>query len=168
MKKILYNNKGFVFLEIIIGVALTSIVFVTLLSVAFLSLNISASIKQTTLADALAKEEIEALRTFRDGTTWLTDGLGTVSVGSNNPYYLVLNDQANPPRWDLTLGTETTGIFTRKIVFDKVSRDPTTKNIESVYNILHDDPETRKVTVTVSWTGKNYNLISYLTNWRDQ
>ncbi len=167
-KKLHKNNQGFIFLEIVIAVALISIVFTTLLSVAFLSLNISSSIQQTMVADSLAKEEIEALRTFRDGTTWLTDGLGVVSFTSSNPYRLTLNNGVNPPKWDLTAGTETIGIFTRQVFFDKVSRDLTTKDIESVYNASHDDPETRKVTVRITWSGKTYNLVSYLTNWRDQ
>ncbi len=156
------GNKGFIFLEILIATALISVAFVTLLSLGFLSLNISPSIKKATQADSLAKEEVEATRSFRDGTTWSTNGLGTVLTGSSSPYFLVLNNN----QWALQQGTETVGIFTRKVVFDKVSRDPVTNNIESTYNASHDDPDTRQITVTISWEDKIYQVVSYLTNWQ--
>lgn len=165
MKEILNHNKGFIFLEILIAIALISIVFITLLGIGFLSLNISSSIKIANQADSLAKEEFEALRAFRDGTTWAS-GLGTVSFGSSNPYYLVIDNSVNPPKWNIQSGTETVGIFTRSIVFDKVSRDPATQDIESVYSSANDDPDTIKATITISWLNKNSNVVAYFTNWQ--
>jgi len=156
------NNSGFIFLEILIAVALVSIVFVTLLGIGALVLNVSSSIQKQTQADSLVKEEFEAIRNFRDGTTWATDGLGIVNTGSNNPYYLA----NNADKWALVPGTETLGIFTRKVVFDKVSRNASFE-IQDTYDPLYDNPDTRKVTVTVSWADKTLQAVSYFTNWKN-
>jgi len=156
------KDSGFVFLEIIISVTLIGIVFVTLLGIGFLVLNASSSIQKQTQADSLIKEEFEALRNFRDGTLWATNVLGLVNTGSSNPYYLANNDN----QWVLTAGTETVGIFTRKIVFDKVSRDGL-GNIEDIYNESRKDIDTIKVTITIAWLGKTIQNVSYLTNWKN-
>lgn len=159
------GNKGFVFLEILIAVALISLVFMLLLGIGFSSVSLATSIQKAALADSLIKEELEAVRSFREGTVWATDGLGTMTVGSANPYYLSLDATVNPPKWKLNSGTETVGEFTRSLVFDNVSRDPLTQNIETIYNASNNDSDTRKITVTVTLGAKTYQVISYLTNW---
>lgn len=157
------NNSGFTFIEILIAIALIGIVFTTLLGVGFLVLNVSSSIKKQTQADSLIKSEFEALRNFRDGTQWAINGLGTVNTGSGNPYYLVNNSG----EWELVFGTETSGIFARQIVFDEVSRDPSTKNIETVYNPSNRDIDTKKITITVTWPNRTMQTVSYFTNWKN-
>lgn len=159
------KNSGFIFLEIIIAVALISIVFITLLGIGGIALNLATSVQKTAEADSLIKEELEAIRSFREGSAWATDGLAILATGSANPYYAAQDTTVNPPKWKFNTGTETVGSFTRKVVFDKVSRDTSTSNIEAVYNSAHDDPDTRKVTVTVTLGTKTYQVISYLTNW---
>lgn len=160
------KSRGSILIEVLIAVMITSVAFGVMLEVAGLSIKTSISIKKNTEAIFLSREAMEVVKNFRDGTTWATNGLGTVNTGSNNPYYFALNTNVNPNIWVLTAGTETTGIFTRKIIFDKVSRDPATQNIESTYNAANDDPKTRKVTVTVSWPEKTLNTITYFTNWK--
>ena len=114
---------------------------------------------------------LEALKNARDGTTWNVDdpqnqydGLGKAQTGV--PYHLGLSLDV-PPRWQLLLGAETIGIFTRAILFENVQRDAESA-IVSAGGI--DDPNTKKVTVTVSWTAKTkaqeVTIVSYLTNWR--
>lgn len=161
-----FMNGGFIFLEILIATALIGVVFITLLSIGALALNISFAIQQTTKADSLIKEEIEALRSFRNSTNWATNGLGTVNFTSSNPYYLALDNSLSPAKWNLNSGNETTGVFTRKIVFDRVSRNPSTNNIEETYNPLNNDPDTIKVTVSVAWSDKKSEVVTYLTNWQ--
>lgn len=160
------NNKGFTFLEVLIAVALVSVVFVVLLSIGVLSLNLSYAIKNTSGAEALLREELEALRSFRDGTTWATDGLGIFNTGSANPYYVALDTAFNPPKWKLQAGAETVSGFTRSLVFDKVSRNPANQNIESTYNPSNDDPNSRKITVSVVSSSITYQVVTYLTNWK--
>lgn len=159
------KQSGFIFLEILISAALISIVFISLLGIGFTSLNLAGNLQKAAEADSLIKEEFEAIRSFRDGTTWATNGLGSLSTGSANPYYFYINTTPNPDTWAAQTGTEVIGAYTRNVIFDKVSRNPSTQNIESVYNIANDDPNTRKVTVTVIRDSKTYQIVSYLTNW---
>ena len=165
MFQILPGNKGFIFLDILIAITIISIAFTVILAIGATSLSLSSSIRNTTEADSLIKEEIEALRSFRDGTDWSVNGLGTVSKGSSNPYHVVLDTVSNPNTWNLVSGTETVGIFTRNIVFDSVSRDPATNDIEYSYNLAYNDPDTVKITVTVLWLNKSSEVVAYLTNW---
>jgi len=155
------NNSGFIFLEILISIAVIGIVFITLLGIGYLVLNLSSSIQKQTQADSLIKEGFESVRNFRDGTTWATNGLGIVNYGTGNPYRLVNSSG----QWTLVAGAETVGIFTRQIVFDKVSRD-TGGSIEAVYNSSRNDADTIKVTLTVTWPGKTMQAVSYFTNWK--
>jgi len=156
------NNKGFIFLEIIIAVALISIVFITLLGVGFSSLNVSSSLQQQSQANALAQEEIEAVRAFRDSTasTWDTTGIGSYNTATD--YHLVLS--GNPPAWSITADSEVVGQFTRKIVFNNVSRNANGDIVESGGTY---DPDTRKITVTVIFGSKTHQLATYLTNWQN-
>ena len=160
------KQKGSIILEAFIAIMVISVAFATLLDIGTLSVQTSTSITKSSQANFLAKEAIEATRSFRDGTTWATDGLGVVSTGEPAYYYVVLDTGVTPNKWALTSGTETVGIFTRKIIFDQVSRDPSTQNIENPYNASHDDPNTRKATASVSWESRTLNLTTYLTNWK--
>jgi len=154
------NNKGVSIVEILVVSAIIGTAFVSLLGLAALSLKSSTLIKETTQAENIAKETIEAVRNLRDGTTWGTDGLGTLTPGIS--YY----PEIDITEWTLAQGEETINGFTRKVVFEKVSRDPGTKNIEATYNPVNDDPNTRKVTVTVFWKSRKVEIITYLTNWK--
>ena len=182
------KNKGFIFLEILVAVALISIVFITLLGIVFLVLNTSTSLQKVAQADFLAREEIEAVRSFRDGTIWATDGLGSlVNYGSAYPRYFTLDTSFNPPKWKINSGTETVGIFTRSVVIDDVYRYSSNGNIVTyhqqkprffAHNIAYAletcaeedpcplDPNTKKITVNISYDGKNYQIVTYLTNWQ--
>jgi type II secretory pathway pseudopilin PulG len=155
------RHEGFLFLEILIAVALISVVFVALLGVGFLSVNISSSIKKATQADALAKEELEELRNFRDGTTWATTGLGNVTLGQN--YYLTFNSGTS--KYQLNSGTETVNGYTRSIVFSAVSRDANGAIVSSGGS---NDPNTRQAVSTVSGNGVSQQVVIYLTNWQNK
>lgn len=162
----IYKNKGSILLEAFLAVMIIGIAFSSLFDIGALAIQNSTAIQQSTGANFLLKEGIETARSFRDGTTWATNGLGTVNTGSTNPYHFTLNTDSTPNTWALASGTETIGIYTRKIVFDTVSRDPSTQDIETTYNASHNDPNTRQVTATVTWSNKTLALITYLTNWR--
>ncbi len=172
MSPALMNNKnlerGVSTTEILIVAFIISIALVSLSGLAAFSLKNSASIKDITAANKLAEETIEAVRSFRDATTWDSDGLGVITLGDIHPHYP--NLAGGPlPAWTLPEGTETLGSFERKVVFEEVSRDLATKNIEPVYNSSHDDPDTRKATVTIYWGdsgSKVASIVAYLTNWK--
>ena len=146
--------------------AILTIALVALFGVGAYALKISSSLQKTELANDLVQETIEAIRAFRSGTTWASNGLGVITTGNDNPYYPKLDTGTNPPKWTLAAGTQSINGFTRKVIFDNVSRDPTTGNIESTYNASHNDPDTKKATVTVSWANGNIQIITYFTNWK--
>lgn len=156
--------------EILIVVGIIAVVMSSLLGVVVFSLKLSTSVKETTMANALAQEVMEAVRNFRDGTDWDNDdpgnqydGLGVVSTGVA---YHPEKSIDTPPKWMLISGEETIDGFVRKVVFERVSRDPGTNNIEDVYDPSRDDPDARKVIATVSWESRKVEIITYFTNWR--
>lgn len=159
------KEKGFSIIEIIIVIAIISVGLINLLGVGAFSLKISSIVRQTSIADSLAKESIEVVRNVRDITSWDTDGIGTLDTGAVF-YHPELNTSVNPPVWTLVLGEETINNFTRRIDFDRVSRNSGSGDIESVYNSLNDDPNTRKIITTVLWGAREVELITYITNWR--
>lgn len=173
-KKFIANKKGVSIIEILIVVVIVTIALVSLLGAVAKSLKTSILTKQNNQAKELAQEALEAVRSFRDGTDWVTDGLGSsILYIPGASYYPCRTDDIickNPPdalpEWNLVSGEETIGIFIRKIVLSKISRDPTTKNIESIYNPANNDPNSRKITATISWQGKTLEISTLLTNWK--
>lgn len=162
-QKIWVGKKGISIIELLIVIAIIAIALTSLLGIASFSLRVSTLIKETTQANTLAQETIEAVRNFRDGTIWDTDGLVTLTTGVA---YYSKKSADTPPKWTLIQGEETINGFTRKIVFEKVSRDPTTGDIEDIYNSDNDDSNTRKAIVTVSWKDKKIEIVTYFTNWK--
>ena len=161
-----YTNKkeGFTIVEIIIAIVIIVSVFGMILS--FFSLDVKNSERNRTRLRAilLAQEAMEAVRNFRDNTTWSGNGPGTLVFGSN--YHPVVASSG----WSIISGSENIEIFTRNIVFYNVSRG-INDNIESVYNSTNNDPDTKKIIVTVSWSDRygpaSESLTSYITNWRN-
>lgn len=157
------NKKGISIIELLIVIAIIAIALTSLLGIASFSLKVSTLIKETTQANTLAQETIEAVRNFRDGTDWNTNGLGTLTT---NVAHYSQETADVPPKWSLILGEETINGFTRKVIFEKVSRDPFTGDIEDIYNSNNDDPDTRKAMVTVTWKDKKIEIVTYFTNWK--
>lgn len=158
------SNKGILIVEILISITIIAIALVSLLSLAVFSLKISNLTEKTLQANNLSEEAVEAVRSFRDRTDWDVDGLGDKPSGSGNPYWPELDTLSNPFEWKLTSGLETINGFTRKIILEQVSRS--SGSIEDTYNFVNNDPNTRKVIVTVSWDDKEVEIITYFTNWR--
>lgn len=155
------NKKGISTIEILVVISIFVFVFTAFLGTVAFNLKLSNNIKQTVQANNLAQEAIEAVRSFRASTTWDGNGLGSGILISGNNYHPIKT--GTPLTWDLVSGTETINGFTRKIVFENVNRDGNDNIIESVGTY---DPDTKKVTVTVSWSTKQVEFITYFTNWR--
>ena len=158
--KMFKNKKGISVVEILIVVVIITVGLVSLLNAVTSSLKISRLMKENDQAKELTQEVLEAVRSFRDGTTWNTNGLGTLTL---NISYHPQKTSDNPPKWNLVSGEETAGIFKRKVVFESVSRD-LNSNIVSMGGAV--DTNTKKVIATVSWQGKTVEVSTYLTNWR--
>ncbi len=145
------QKNGFIFLEVLIAITLIGIVCVPLSGIIFQFINLSVTLQKTAQANALIKEEAEAVRSFRDGTTWATNGLGSSSIVPGNVYHMALNSGA----WVVASNSETVGDFSRQVVF---SQDASWDNTVS-------SADMRKVTVSVVGAGKTYQVVFYLTNW---
>jgi len=154
------TRAGISIIEIIVVIAVMSIALASLLVSASLALKLSVINKETTQANELAQETIEAVRSFRNGTTWAIDGIGTLATDPDcyHPEIIV----GSPSNWSLVSGEETIGIFKREIVFSRVFRD-TNDNISETGS---EDSGTRKVTVIVSWEDRKTEIVTYLTNWK--
>lgn len=153
------NKKGISIIEILVVISVVIIGLVGLLGMSTFSLKVSTLMRENNQANTIAQETIEAIRNFRDGTSWGVDGLGTLAA--NTDYYP--KQFGLPPKWQLIQGTETIGIFQRKVVFNDVMRD-TNDNIVESGGVI--DSGTRKATVTISWKGKEVKITTYFTNWQ--
>lgn len=157
------NKKGLSLIEILVSIAIISTTLVSLLGLTSFSLRITSIVKQTNRANNMAQEIMEQIRNFRDVTSWNTDGLGIVIP--NIDYYV--QKSGTPPKWQLVPGAITIDGFTKKAVFEVVKRD---SNDDIVETGGIEDPDTKKVIVTVSWqereNTRQLELISYFTNWK--
>ena len=158
MRQTQNGNKGLSIIEILVVITVMGIAFSSILGLIIFSLKNTVQIKQTTIANNLAQEAQEAIRIFRDGTAWGTDGLGTLPLEQS---YKIKITGATSSQWSLELGEETIDIFTRKIFFSKVFRD----GQDNIASSGTEDTNTRKVTVEILWVNKKVTLVNYLTNW---
>jgi len=166
-------NRGISIIELLVVIMIIGVAVSALISFATFSLRTASLLKQTTQASFFVQDAVEALKNYRDNTGWNDDdpgdqydGLGKVSTGVTLQLKLSAD---TPPRWQLLLGQETLGIFTRDIVIEFVNRDiGIGDNIVTSGGTL--DLETKKVTVTVSWEERGgtreFEIITYLTNLR--
>ena len=164
-------NRGISIIELLVVILIIGVAVSALVSFCTFSLRTTSLLKQTTQASFFVQDALEALKNYRDNTGWNDDdpgdqydGLGVVSTGV--AFHLKLSG-GTPVRWQLLLGAETIGIFTRDIVMEPVERDATDNIVESGGVV---DPETKKATVTVSWEERGgtreLEIITYLTNLR--
>ena len=156
------EKKGISIIEILIVIAIIIIALTSLLSIVTLSLKISIQIKERTQAVNLAQEAVDAVRSIRDNDwTKLTNGNhGLTNAGGY---------------WDF-VGTENIiNGFSRKILIEDVYRDNTPGDSEATDDIETDgiieasdylDPDTKKITATVSWKERKVEIVTYLTNWK--
>lgn len=177
-----YNNKGplatlrvamragFSVIEILIAIFVIVVALGSILNVAVLSLKSSFNARTTLEAQSYAQEALEAVRNFRDGVAWNADdpfneydGLGVAVKGVA---YRISKSSDSPPKWKLVQGQESLGVFMRSLVFEVGQRDGAGNLIASGGSA---DPDTVKVTATVSWleqgTARESQLLMYLTNW---
>ena len=155
-----FSKKGISIIEILVVIFILAIAFASILGLLTFSLRVSTLIKENTQAINLAKETVEAVRNFRDGTSWDINGLGTLTTGVD---FHPEKTSDTPPKWELLLGEETIEGFSRKVVFEEVFRDGNDDIVETG-GIL--DSETKKGTATVSWRDREVKITTYFTNWK--
>jgi len=164
-------SRGISIVELLVAIMIIGMAIAAMISFSTFSLRIASLLKQTTQASFLVGDYIEALKNYRDNTGWTDDdpgdnydGLGVISTGVS--LHLELSGDT-PPRWQLLLGQETLGIFTKDIVIEHVERNAADDIVESGGIV---DPQTKKATVTVFWEergeAKELETTTYLTDWR--
>ncbi len=163
------RQDGFTLLEAVVA---TTVLVVGVIAIVGLIVAAKASSDQgrdTVQAANYLQECLEAVRSIRD-EVW-----NTISVDGS--YHLVPQPGTDPP-WQLVAGgTESVGKFTRSLVIAPVRRADTdgTGTLSAGDQIVtsggaFDDPDTEKITCTVTWKQGNRNISrsmnTYLTNWQ--
>lgn len=159
MKNILQSQKGIGLIEILVGLSIITIAFLSFLVLAQYSLRAQEYSKSKLEAISLASEVIEATQSVRD-ENWNN----IVSLSLETQYYPVISDN----KWTLT--TINPGpiseIYNRWVILEKVYRDAN----DDISSSGTEDIQTRKVTTFVEWDDhgniKQISLVTYLTNWQ--
>ncbi|MBI2038553.1 MAG: hypothetical protein HYT19_01350 [Candidatus Nealsonbacteria bacterium] len=157
------NKKGGLTVEILVVIAIIVTALMSLSRLVSLSLDAFFSSGQSVQAGALVQEAMEAVRNFRDGTSWDINGLG--KLATNTDYYPKAT--SSPLRWQLIQGQENNNNFTRKIIFSDVQRNAN-GDIAALGGVI--DLETKKASVLVSWQDRGrphqVSADTYFTNWK--
>jgi prepilin-type N-terminal cleavage/methylation domain-containing protein len=148
-------QRGQSLIELLIAIAIASIILPAILTGLVLSREGRGQQNQRLDAINLAKETEVALINIRDR--------GWSYISTNGTFYPTLSGS----QWVLTSGTTTANGFTKSVVIDDVYRNSSGTIVTSGGSL---DPSTKMATITVSWT-KPYpsqtSSILYLSRYRD-
>lgn len=164
------NQKGQILVELLIAIAIAAIVLS--LSAYFIQSGSQGEKRSQDkfIASQLAQEAFEATKVIAEAD-WNGIWYNADYSVSFSPTYYLENDAGN---WTLTtdISHKTMTIdgknYERSLVFYNVSRDSSTKNIETTYIQSRNDASTRKVIVSI--TGDQMadtNWTFYLTRWKN-
>lgn len=160
-----YSVRGSLLLELLIVISILAVI----LSIGAQSISVSVRSGKISgerdVAISLASESLEGVR---GATEEKWQNLYDLTKASQN-YYATTS--AN--KWVVLSGTENIAInyatYTRYFTVNNVSRDPSTRLIETSYNSAHDDPSTQQVSVTVSWVGgAPITVNEYFFRWKNK
>lgn len=151
------SKSGFGLVEIIIGLAIILISLFSLMAVLEISFQLINKSSNNIKASFLLEEGIEAVKILRD-SGWTAN---IVSLDVGTVYYLNFSGST----WQSTAeNTYIDGVFERSFMFEDVFRDA--NDDIAAGGVL--DPDTKKVSVSVSWREKSstttQSVIIYLTN----
>lgn len=167
MKKTLPQSRGALLLELLVAISILAAVLSVGSQAVYVSIQSGKTSAESDVALGLANEALEAVR-------------GTAEEKWQNIYDLAgkgtthYKPTQSADKWTLTSGDEAvqlnTANYTRYVVVSNVSRDLSTRMIETIYNAAHDDPSTQQVAVTVSWqgTGSPVTVSDYFLRWRNK
>lgn len=146
------KQSGFAMMEIVIATALISVLTLALVSVTQKSLQLSDRALKQAQASFLLEEGAEAVKTIRDAG-W--DSISSLTEDANYYLYFSVVDS----EWSLSLTpNDVDGTFTRVVVISDAYRDASDDFADSGTA----DPNSRKVTVTVSWDGSSGQISKTL------
>lgn len=152
------STQAFGLIEIVIVAAIMGATLTGFLQASILTIRLLRTEQQNLEATMLAQEGMEAVRLVRD-ESWTNN---IVPLANGAMYYPVVVNN----KW--VMSTNNPGLFnnryTRQVVLAEVFRNGT----DDIAPSGTMDGGTRKVTITVSWEGKQVQLVTYLTNFQEQ
>ncbi|MEX2052227.1 MAG: hypothetical protein WD991_00835 [Candidatus Paceibacterota bacterium] len=134
------TTKGFMTVEIIMGLSIVTLSVLAFLNVAERSIRVAKQSTESTQAAFLLEEGAEVVRVLRD-TDW--NNIASLTAGTN--YYPALSGST----WSLSTTPNSVGMFSRAVSFSPVARESSTGDISATGA---NDPGTKLVSVTVSWS----------------
>lgn len=142
-------------IEMLAVIAILAITLTALLGLITFSLGVQGLARQTTQANNLAQEAMEAVRSIRNNVNWDQITYGSHGLTKTTSF------------WSFS-GTENIiNGFTRTVSVTSVHRDASDNIVESGGTL---DTDSKKITVTVSWEERSRShsikLVTYLTNWK--
>lgn len=137
-------------IEILVAVSIISVSILLAMEVSQRSVYLSRQALHSTQAAFMLEEGAEVVRILRDNG-W--SNISALTPGAN--YYPAFAGGT----WTLSAIPSTVGIFTRTAVISSVNRDNTTKDISPGGT---DDPGTKLITITVSWTEGSVTITKTL------
>jgi Tfp pilus assembly protein PilV len=149
-------KKGVSLVEVLIAVALLNLIVGVLVIASNLYIKTSTTAIVSAKSAFLAEEGIEAVKSIRDrGWTNIS------SLNSGTTYYLYLN---STPLWVATTTPQIVDGIVRNFVIENVNRN----GADLISDIGTNDPNTKKLTVSVSWQGfsgtSTKSLSTYITD----
>lgn len=164
MSKKINKNRGVLLIEVMMAVAFFVAVATLGSRMIFVGQKSNQAVSGRDAAKGLLNEVLEAARAGSD-EKWKNIYSLTKSTGHYYP-------QQSSGKWIFTAGDEVVSLngtnYTRYFTVDNVSRDLSTRAIETSYNAAHDDPSTQKITANTTWTnGETLAVYEYLSRWRN-
>lgn len=169
------TSEGFLLLEILLVIGILAAI-VSLGSQLFMvSSKSNQSTEEKNVAQGLAEEELEAVRSVAM-ENWLKiyqppDGSGDPggSKGVANFYHPVQMATG----WDLASGPESISLngktYNRYFTIENISRDAVSRHIDQLYYPANDDPSTQKITAYVySPDGSPISISEFITRWKNK
>lgn len=155
MKKFTIKSvcRGVSGVEILVGVSIAALILVFATHATARFINVGGDMADKTQALYLAEDGLELVRFVRDDSWASISGLA-----NNATYYL----DVDPATVNISGTPETIGIFSRSFEVDDVYRESSNDAIVATGGVV--DPDTKYVTVTVSWDGgsESVSLTSIL------
>jgi Tfp pilus assembly protein PilV len=152
-------KKGIGLIEVLVAVFIFTIILSSLILVSNMYLSGAGDNLRLTQAAYLAEEGIEAVKTIRD-KSWVDIS----NLNIDQTYYLNFNTTSSI--WQATTTKIDIDNFSRSFVLEGVVRGGDGNILDSGIPNLND--KTRKLTIFVSWLGKNgiitKNLKTYITD----
>jgi type II secretory pathway pseudopilin PulG len=157
--------RGSMLLELLVVIGILAVILAIGAQSVSVSLRSGKISGERDVAVGLAGEALEAVR---GATEERWQNIYNLTKSSQN-YYTATSSG----KWIIATGTEVIALnnasYTRSFTVANVSRDLSTRAIETTYNADHDDPGTQLITVTVSWSGGvPFTTSEYFFRWKNK